>query len=151
MKNNFKQIFLTGMLFFLGCAPISDGSELGRNFYKGELTTQDQRISTYSLPDQWEIYYYGKTSIHPPDFTLSRYLARNGESMAVYILDFLNSSKEDMYFLNSLDVFVDMKSFNYFDYCKNKKIIDKLNSNKDLLKNENWRKSYNDKRLRMDC
>lgn len=151
MMRNIKLLILTTALIFIGCTSSEKGSEIGQEFYRENAATQSERLTKYSFSDQWEIYYYAKTAIHPPDFSLSKYLASNGEPMASFILNFLNSSKEDMYFLNSLDVLDDMKFYNYFDYCKDVKIVEKMNSNKNLIKDSGWREIYSNKRLRMDC
>ena len=143
-------ISLCAMLL-LGCSPSQQGSELGREFYRGSILTKSERLKAYSISDQWEIYYYGTTTIHPPDLELSEYLARNGEPMAVYIFNFLDFSRADVYFINSLNVLSDMALYKYYDYCQNTSNIAKLNANQSLIKNSSWRDYYGEKRTRMPC
>ena len=146
-----KHFAVLSVFLLQGCVQPPEGSELGRDFYRGSVATMTERIATYSIADQWEIYYYGTTSIHPPDYTLSVPLARNGEPMALYIMSYLDSSREDHYFLNSLDVLERMVYRKYYDYCQNPSIIAKLNANQSLIKDAFWRDFYGEKRTRMPC
>lgn len=71
--------------------------------------------------------------------------------MAIYMLEYLKTPVDEMYFLNSLDVFGVMKLFGYFDYCADPSIVEKLNQNQNLMKDDGWRKIYIDQRKRMPC
>ena len=153
MMRYFKLLLISCAIWFVGCTSSENGSAIGREFYSGSLDTQSmgERIATYSIPDQWEIYYYGTAVIHPPHFGLSKFLAKNGEPMAIYMLEYLKAPVDEMYFLNSLDVFGDMKLFGYFDYCADPTIIEKLNQNQSLMSHTGWRSIYNEERMRMPC
>jgi len=114
-----------------------------RQFFKGDTLTRLERLETYSLKEQWQIFLYGNQVIHPPATGLALPIARRGKPALEYILQQLEKSENDLDFRDSLVVFRSMQGGGFYDICSDETAMKAIRANESKIHDPDWRDIYN--------
>lgn len=115
---------------------------LERDFFDGAIATRNERLTGYSMEDQWKIFLYGNQVIHPPVMTLASPLARRGGSMFRFILSRLEITDRDLDYRDSLTVFQSMQQHGDYLVCEDIDAMKTIQSNQQKIRNLDWRRVY---------
>src|SRR3569832_766133 len=114
-----------------------------RQFFKGDTLTRLERLETYSLKEQWQIFLYGNQVIHPPATGLALPIARRGKPALEYILQQLEKSENDLDFRDSLVVFRSMQGGGVYDFCSDETALLAIRAIDSKILDPDWRDIYN--------
>lgn len=89
----------------------------GELFFRGEIATRNDRLATYPMAQQWEIFRYGNQRIHPPTTGLAAVLARGGKPMADYVVSQVEGSERELDYRDALVVLRAMRWNEDYDMC----------------------------------
>ncbi|MFT3821920.1 MAG: hypothetical protein QM750_30610 [Rubrivivax sp.] len=133
------RILLLFLAFALsGCS----AQRLERDFFRGDLSTRNQRLAGYTMEEQWQIYLYGNQVIHPPATGLAEVLARGHEPMLRFILRRLESTRNDLDYRDSMVVFQTMQWHGDYSICGDEAAFSKIKSNQYRIENADWQRVY---------
>ncbi|MDC7719178.1 hypothetical protein PQU95_18425 [Vogesella sp. DC21W] len=132
------RFFVFLVTFFAGCSYAG----VPKEFFAGDIATRAERLSKYSMPDQWGIYLYANQVIHPPATGLASVLAKRGEPMFQYILRRLDDSGNDLDYRDAMVVFQNMQWRGSYLICSNSDDLRRVESYQYKIKSPSWRGVY---------
>lgn len=140
-----KKIFCGMSVFLLvSCSGSGGGTEVDdyvTDFYKGDLSTMDDRIGSYPIDQQWVIFKYGSNNFQPGIEPLEG-IARAGKPLLLYILNDIKSSTNDFDIVDSLGIANYMQRYKYYLVCDDAEILNEVIQNKNRIKNNDTRETY---------
>jgi hypothetical protein len=104
---------IVGLACLAACSTHSPGSD----FFREDIATRYDRLATYPMAEQWEIFRYGNQQIHPPTTGLASVLARGGKPMADYVVGQVEGSKRELDYRDALVVLRTMQRNGDYDVC----------------------------------
>ena len=131
-------IALVSFIMATGC----ETPTIERSFFREDIMTRNQRLTTYPMLEQWKIFLYGNQIIHPPVTGLAEPLAQQGEPMLRFILKELESSRNDLDYRDSLVVFWLMQQHGIYPVCNDEEVMQKITANQWRIRDSGWRQIY---------
>lgn len=116
-------LFLLG-LFFNGCTCQS----IECHFMRGPLETAESRLSQYPLEEEYQIFRYANSEIHPPMLWLANPIARRGAEAIPFLSQRIHDADDDMEIRDILVILHRMVLFNTYDVKSNQALMAALSA-----------------------
>lgn len=106
-------------LYLTGCSCQS----IECDFMRGSLDTAEARLSSYPLDQQYGIFRYTNTEVHPPMLWLANPIARRGAEAIPFLVQRLKTAEDDTEFRDLLLILHRMVLFDTYDVRSNRQLI----------------------------
>lgn len=123
--------------FLLGC----DNHQMERDFFEKPLGTRIERLSHYSLADQYKIFRYGNDVIEPPLMDLADPIADKGAEAVPFLVEQLKATKEDLAVRDLLLIFETMAKSKSYNVRDDRTLMTTLDSKISEMKDKGWQDS----------
>jgi hypothetical protein len=127
------------------CQPAPIGSQFlkevfaAKEGYDGAIN----RLESYPLEEQWQIFLYANQGTHPPLPGLALPIAKQGKPALDYILEQLEQPNHELDVRDSLVVFDRMQRGGYYDVCGDDETMEVIRKNAIKISDQDWRDIYN--------
>lgn len=123
------------VMTLLGCA----ASHLETDFFKHDRAERRELIYQYELPEQYRLFRYGNDKVEPPMPELAVPIAKRGAAAVPFLIDQVETCKDDITVRDILLLFQTMSRLNTYDVRGNIKLMNLLKSKIMGIRDKEWR------------
>jgi hypothetical protein len=107
--------------------------------FGGPPATRIERVRQYSLEDQYKIFRYGNDYVEPPLMNLADPIAERGAAAIPFLLNQLNTEKDDTVVRDTLLIFETMAVSKSYDVKSDPTLMSALNAKIAGMKDKGWK------------
>ncbi len=108
-----------------GCipGPPTPPPESVRKFFNGPIGTEVERLKSYPIEQQYEIYRHGTTYAHPPMIGLSAALAERGGEAVRFLIPKLEATSNDYEIVDIARIFGMIHADELYDFADDEELV----------------------------
>ena len=119
----------------LGC----EDHALEKEFFRKPLNNRLERLRQYTLKEQFRIFRYGNDVVEPPLTDLAKPIAERGPDAVPFLLERLESEKDDLCVRDILLVLQNMRNLKTHDVSSDARLMSAVTSRVSRMKDADWR------------
>ena len=112
-----------------------------RDFFEKYINLEEPNLHEYSLEEQYEIFIYGNTCIHPPNMELTVEFAKQGVDVIDMLKKKLNETDDVSTIVNIIRVFSFMTALKSYEVVDDEELMTFLQDTVNRMEDGFWKRN----------